>query len=115
MTEEEAGREVHDSQNFRRDSDRKRSRDAQPVMISGVQTARRCAVLGAEAWDVLRAENAKTAGRIPRRVRRAVPASVGYVNSVECVVNGPHFTARMRTRTLCQLEPGPPSFRALIG
>ena len=97
------------------DSDRRRFRDARPVTISAVRTARRCAVLGAEAWDVLHAENAKIAGRIPRRVRRAVPASAGYVNSVECVVNGPHFIAKTRTRMLCHQEPGPISFRALVG
>ena len=115
MTEEEAGREADDLQNFRRDSDQKRFRDAQPVMILGVRTARRCAVLGAEAWDALRVENAETVERIPRRARSAVPVSVGSVNFVEFVGNGPHFIARMRTQTLRQLEPRSPSFRTLKG
>ena len=113
MTEEEPGREADDLQNFRRNSDQKRSRGAQPAMTSGVRTARRCVVLGAEAWDALRVENAETVERIPRHARSAVPVSAGSANFVVFVGNGPHFTAR--TRTPWRSEPRSPLSWTLKG
>ena len=92
-TEAEADQERDDL----RTSDQKRSRDVRFAKTLGATSARCCAAPCAEVWDVLRAENAESAGRIPRPARSVAPGFVDYASFVAFVGSGHLFTGRTTT------------------